>query len=79
MAVDLKLPLGIVRVVSAHAPTETPDNLPYQDFLRLLLNLRSPKVHFLIGLDGNCRLSHAQGAPLVGDHGSDTEVSTSAH
>eukprot|EP00975_Prorocentrum_lima_P032285 6778742-Prorocentrum_lima.AAC.1 len=69
MAVDLRLPLGVVRLISAHAPTEEPGDKDYTDFLRHLLALKSGPAHLLIGLDGNCRLSCRDAAPLVGPHG----------
>eukprot|EP00975_Prorocentrum_lima_P046873 9797515-Prorocentrum_lima.AAC.1 len=64
MVVDIRLPIGVVRVVSAHAPTEEATSSQYIEFLKLLRDLSAPNVHLLIGIDGNCRLSAATDSPL---------------
>eukprot|EP00975_Prorocentrum_lima_P054719 11471898-Prorocentrum_lima.AAC.1 len=64
MVVDIRLPLGVVRVVSAHAPTEEATAPQHLDFLKLLRDLSAPNLHLLIGIDGNCRLSAATDGPL---------------
>eukprot|EP00975_Prorocentrum_lima_P004173 905571-Prorocentrum_lima.AAC.1 len=64
MVVDIRLPMGLVRVVSAHAPTEEATASQYLDFLKLLRDLSAPNLHLLIGVDGNCRVSAATDSPL---------------